>query len=209
MSLLIPKSDKSWNSKRISVQYKGKGANILSKVPLGRLKPADNDKPKEYEDNAVQFAKYERIITQQVEEIAQLEAELIDEREKRDELEKKLEKITKFLEDYDLHWGGGPGPQDMTYPHGPEDMELFMRKIVELNDYASRNKPSLKLENNIARVAFEKPVLINLSNDSFSVDYGNPRQYNLPLSVQFFKDIFEGYTQWSLKKSILMAYLLR
>jgi len=103
-----------------------------------------------------------------------------------------LEEITKFLEDYDLHWGGGPGPQDMTYPHGPEDMELFMRKIVELNDYASRNKPSLKLENNIARVAFEKPILITLSNDSFSIDNGNPRPYNLPLSVQFFKDIFEG-----------------
>jgi len=106
-----------------------------------------------------------------------------------------LEEITKFLEDYDLHWVGGPGPQDMTYPHGPEDMELFMRKIVELNDYASRNKPSLKLENNIARFAFENPILITLSNDSFSVDNGN-----LPLSVQFFKDIFEGFYPMEFKE---------
>lgn len=172
------------------MSYKGQGANILAKVPLSALKPA-HQTPRD--DNAAQYAKLERIALQQSDEIAKLEQELLDEQEKNAELQQELDEITKFLADYDLHWVGGPGPKDKTYEHGPDDMNAFQAKIDQLNRSALNTKTHLKQDNNIRRIEFEKPVVITLYNSYFTVGDSPQRPYDLPMSAQFFRDIYDGF----------------
>ena len=174
--------------------YVGKGANVLAKVPLSALKPPPPPKKKETAaDLAVQYARLEQIVLSQNEEIAQLQKELLEEKEKNAELEEKLQEINDFLEDYGMHWVGGPGPKDLTYEHGPDDMNRFMVRITELNDHCLKKRPVLKQEKNIAKLHFEKPVLLSLYNDYFTVNNGERRDYSLPVSAQFFRDIMDGY----------------
>ena len=175
------------------MSYKGKGANMLAKVPLAGLKPAPHQKEVAKDEMAIQYAKLERLVLSQNEEIAKLQTELLDEKERNAELEQKLQEMNDFLEEYGLHWVGGPGPKDSTFEHGPEDMNFFMTRITELNDHCIKRAPKLKQENNIARLHHEKPVLLSLFNDYFSVNNGAPRKYELPMSAQFFKDILDGF----------------
>lgn len=172
------------------MSYKGGGANVLAKVPLGSLKPV-NKTPRD--DNAAQYAKLERIAMQQSEEIAKLEQELLDEQEKNAQLQQQLDEMTQFLEDYDLHWVGGPGPKDNTYEHGPDDMNTFMVKIDQLNRSAMNPKIQIKRESNIYKADFEKPIIITLYNTYFTVNDSKERPYNLPMSAQFFRDIYDGF----------------
>ena len=142
---------------------------------------------------SVQYAKLERIVMTQNEEIANLQKELLEEKEKNAKLELRLQEMNDFLEEYGLHWVGGPGPKDKTYENGPDDMNKFMSRISELNEHCIKKKPVLKHENNIARLHFEKPVIISLYNKYFTVNNGDPRDYDLPMSAQFFRDIMDGY----------------
>ena len=179
------------------MSYKGKGANILAKVPLKSLKPLSTSHAKD--DSVIQFTKLEAIVMEQDREISSLKKELEEERQKNAELSTKLAEIVDFLAEYDLHWVGGPGPKDQTFPHGPEDMPRFMSRIRELNEHAE-SKLVKKEDGNMIKLEVDKPVVITLYNDYFTVDGGQKREYRLPLSVQFFRDIYDGFYPMEFKE---------
>lgn len=162
----------------------------------GLIRPLIFPKPSAHvqkEDITSHCAKLERIVHDQNEEIENLKQKIQEQREKNAEIQKKINEMNEFLEEYDLHWVGGPGPKEKTYENGPDDMETFMQRVKKLNSDAESIKPQLVQENNITKINHEKPVLVTLFNKHFTINEGTERPYSDPASVQFFRDIYDGF----------------
>ena len=176
--------------------WKGKVPTI-TKPALGHLKPAssNDNKPNVSECSEpmnIRIANLERLATQQVDEICELRRQLLAEKSKNMELEQKINEMTQFLEDYGLHWVGGPPPSEKMFENGP-DSSIFMSKIEELNRIAEPGKVEFVQNGNISTLKQHKPILITLCNDGFKLDNGPLRLYEKPVNQEFLKDIIDGF----------------
>lgn len=169
--------------------YKGEKAKLLACIPLLKTNSKRIIRPDEN-----RIAHLERLLSEQASEIVSLRKLLQEERLKNSDLEQQIQEMKDFLSDYGLMWVGGPRPQDPTFENGPSDFQFFMQRISELNKLAEQNKISFeKDEKGIAKVSHQKPILLTLFNDGFSLDGGVLRHYGVPANVDFLKDICDGF----------------
>lgn len=141
---------------------------------------------------AKQIAHLERINEERLREIRRLEKILQEEEQKTLDCSLQIDEMTDFLADYGLHWVGGDAPKSSAFPRGPTDMGLFEQKIRDLNAMAQSGVEFMK-ENGITKVKNQKPIHLILLDDGFKLDDGDLRPYTLPMSSDFFQDIFDGF----------------
>lgn len=173
-------------------QYTGDGAKKLANVGLQKQQTTQKI-PNEILELQKQVAHLERLISESIDEEIRLQAHLEDEQDRGATLSQELDELHTFLSDYDLHWVGGPPPINTDFPKGPLDMKLFMQQINKLNSSVAPKKVIVKDSDNQAKLGFEKPLLIDLYEEGFTVEEGDLRPYHLKLSGAFFKDIYDGY----------------
>lgn len=139
-----------------------------------------------------QIAHWERLAAEKLDEIMELQQLLSDEQDKTARYSQQIDEMTDFLADYGLTWVGGEAPTPKSvFPRGPTDMQLFERKIQELNDMAESGVSFTK-ESGVTKVS-EKAIKIRLKEDGFCLDDGELRPYSNPLSSDFFQDIMDGF----------------
>ena len=174
---------------------------MIKKPVLADLKPASGfGKTDNLEElKAAHVAKLEKLAADQLEEICELRRELTAEKSKNMELERRIQEMTQFLEDYGLQWVGGPRPGLEEYANGPEKYE-FLRKVEELNALTENNKMEFEKVGNVQVLKVQKGVAIVLHDDGFTVDDGELRPYCHPLNVSFMKDIMDGFFPHEFKK---------
>lgn len=164
---------------------------VIKRPALGALKPmgdTHND-----DNSSSRLNKLEKLASEQIEEICELRRQLLAEKSKNMGLEQQIEEMTQFLEDYGLKWVGGPRPADPTFEHGPTDMKRFMEQISELNNLAEDNKVKFTRSGNIATMSHQKTITLDLFDFGFTLNGGEMREYDLPINIQFFKDIMDGF----------------
>ena len=174
--------------------WKGK-ARMIKKPVLADLKPPSGLNKSENceESQSAHVAKLEKLAADQLEEICELRRQLHEEKSKNEKLEKKVQEMTQFLEDYGLQWVGGLPPALEEYAKGPEKY-VFMRKVEELNSLTeNNNKMEFEKTGNVAVLKVQKAVSIILFNDGFTVNDGELRPYNTPSSASFMRDILDGF----------------
>jgi hypothetical protein len=139
-----------------------------------------------------EIAHLERINADHLEEIIRLQAILTSEQEKTAQYSQQIDEMTDFLADYGLQWVGGPGPAHTPlFPRGPTNMDDFMERIAALNAMADA-APTCETVNGVTRLC--RPSLrIRFADNGFSVNDGDLRPYDHPLSSEFFKDIMDGF----------------
>lgn len=174
--------------------WKGKSPSI-TKPALGNLKPATL-RNEDFESSESSFfskiQQLENLNNEQNEEICELKRLLQEERSKNEILKQQIQEMTDFLEDYGMHWVGGPRPSATEFPNGP-DHNLFLSKIEELNNIADNGKIEFVRNGNIRTLKQQRPVSLVLFDKGFTVNSGELREYDKPVNQSFIKDILDGF----------------
>ena len=139
-----------------------------------------------------QIAHWERLAAEKLDEIMELQQLLSDEQDKTARYSQQIDEMTDFLADYGLTWVGGEAPTPKSvFPRGPTDMDLFMKKIQELNELAESGVAFTK-DHGVTKVS-QAAIRIRLKEDGFCLDDGELRPYSHPMSSDFFQDIMDGF----------------
>lgn len=180
--------------------WKGKSPAI-TKPTLGNLKPAILHEDLGSESSFFsKIQQLEKLNSEQNEEICELRRLLHEEQSKNKNLEKQIQEMTDFLEDYGMHWVGGPRPQPAEYTNGP-DHNLFLEKISELNNIADTGKIEFIRNGNITTLKQQKPVTIVLYDKGFTVNGSDVREYDKPCNQSFMNDILDGFFPQEFKET--------
>ena len=166
--------------------------DALAKVPLGGASKKSHPK-KASGDAQAKIAALKRLCTARDNSIADLKSQIDEQQRQNTWLYKQITEMTKFLEDYGLHWVGGPAPEFASFPSGPLDMELFMNRIADLNRLADSTSAKLRESGNISRLQHAPVMALVLLDTGFTVNGGELRPYSEKRNGMFIQDIVDGF----------------
>lgn len=172
--------------------YKGQGMDALAKVPLGGAAKKSHAK-KAPHDAQAKIDALKRLCKARDNTIEDLKSQIGEHQRQNQWLFKQITEMTRFLEDYGLHWVGGPAPEFASFPSGPLDMELFNNRIADLNRLADSTSARIRASGNIQRLQHAPVMALVLLDTGFTVNGGELRPYAEKRNGMFIQDIVDGF----------------
>ena len=172
--------------------YKGQGMDALAKVPLSGAAKKSHAK-KAPHDAQAKIDALKRLCKARDNTIDDLKSQIGEHQRQNQWLFKQITEMTRFLEDYGLHWVGGPAPEFASFPSGPLDMELFNNRIADLNRLADSTSARIRASGNIQRLQHAPVMALVLLDTGFTVNGGELRPYAEKRNGMFIQDIVDGF----------------
>jgi hypothetical protein len=175
--------------------YKGLGGKLLSNLPL-KVPLKKRARSNAVQDEADQIARLEalhKLVEARNHAVEDLQQRISEEQRQNEWLGRQISEMTDFLEDYGLHWVGGPGPQFATFPHGPVDMGLFNQRISDLNNLADSIHKTLVEKKGVTAIQDPPKQRLVLFDKGFTINDGELRPYADPKNGIFIQDIIDGF----------------
>jgi hypothetical protein len=171
------------------------GGKLLSNLPLNGP-PRKRARSNAVSNEADQIARIEalrKLVNAREKTAEDLRQRIAEEQRQNKWLGQQVFEMTEFLEDYGLHWVGGPGPQFATFPHGPVDMNLFNQRITDLNNLADSIHKALVAKGGVTAIQHPPRIRLVLLDKGFTLNESELRPYADPKNGIFIQDIIDGF----------------
>lgn len=131
-------------------------------------------------------------ITDQVAHICELRKKISNEKLKRIALEKQVNEMKDFINEYGLRNFTEKNPDCIEFLEGVKDIEAFTTQIQKLNAQVFGKSKKYYQDGNITKVADDDVITIELLSKGFIINDGQFRKYSNPLNAKLLSTLNKG-----------------